>query len=138
MAQPRDVSRGLYVGLFEFLPVDVDDAVANLQKLSGQADDALDVALVRIVRIPKDDYVAARERRHVVVNQLVDEDALAVVQARQHRSALDLDGLHDEDDEQGRDEQGEDQIAQEQTRLRPEVFARLVVEPLDFDVAVVV
>src|SRR5205085_8719766 len=73
----------------------------------------------------------------MIIDQLVDEDALAVVQTRQHRSAFDLNGLHDEDDEQDHKEHSEDQIAHKQPRLGPKMAARFYLEALHFDVAVV-
>ncbi len=60
------------------------------------------------------------------------------MQARQHRSALDLDGLDDEDEHERDDQQREDEVAQQQPRLGPEVLARLVAEAPHLDVAVVV
>ena len=73
-----------------------------------------------------------------VIDELVDEDALAVVQARQHRSAFDLDGLDDEDDEERRDRAGRRRgRATSRRASRPEVAARHVVESLHLYVVVV-
>src|ERR1041384_2150208 len=73
----------------------------------------------------------------MIIDHLVDEDALAVVQARQDRSAFDLDGVADEDEEQDHKEHGEDQIADEQSRLAPKMAARFHLKALHLDVAVV-
>src|SRR5687768_12713475 len=128
----------LEVRLLKLLVVDEDAAAAHLNGLAGQADDALDVALGRVVGEPEDDDVAALYLRQTVVDELVDEDALAVVEPRQHRGALDLDRLRDEDEHERHDHQRKDEVAEQQSRLAPEVRARLVAQTPHLYVAVVV
>jgi hypothetical protein len=47
------------------LAVEPDRAVVDAQPVSGQGDDALDVALLRIARIVEDHHVAALDGREV-------------------------------------------------------------------------
>jgi hypothetical protein len=60
------------------------------------------------------------------------------VQPRQHRSALDLDGLRDEDEHERHDHQREDEVAEQKAGLAPEVRARLLAQAAHLYVAVVV
>src|SRR5438552_15993119 len=73
-------------------------ALVHFDRVTGQADDSLDITLGRIVGKPENHYVAPidlwRPAIIVVIDQLIDEDALAVMQVRQHRRALDLDRLN--------------------------------------------
>jgi hypothetical protein len=49
----------VHVRLVERLAVDVDPLVAQLERLAGQADDALDEVALRLLRVLEDDDVAA-------------------------------------------------------------------------------
>src|SRR5260370_33277258 len=96
----RHVEPGVEILLLEVSSVDAHAAVVNFYRIARQADDAFDVTLRRIVGEPEDDDVAAfnlwRPAILVVIDELVDEDALAVVQARQHPRAFHFHRLHDE------------------------------------------
>jgi hypothetical protein len=59
------------------------------------------------------------------------------VQPREHRSALDFDGLDDEDHCQRGKHQSEDEIAQQQSRFSPKVAARDPLRPLHLNILIV-
>ena len=72
--------------------------------VAGQRDHPLDVALFRVARIVEDHHVAAMDGRDVV-DELVDEEAVVVLQARQHAGAFHAHRLveeHDDEDGHGR------------------------------------
>ena len=118
------VSLGVNVRLIERCVVDEDFSITEHNSLTWQPDDALDITFRRVVGEPEDDDVAACELRDAVVDQLVDENPFAVMQVRLHRSAFDLNRLHDEDDQKRGEHQSKQQVARKQTRFRPEAMAR--------------
>ena len=65
------------VGLVQRLFVDVDGAVANFHDIAGHADDALDVGLRRIQRIPEHDDVLAADLLDSI-DELVDENPFLI------------------------------------------------------------
>src|SRR4051794_24073597 len=101
------------VRLVELAAVDVDLAVAPLDRLAGQADEplheVLDLGGRRALGRLEDDDVAAT-RVVQLVAELVDEHAVADLERRDHRLGRDVEGLEDEradddrDDERGDDE----------------------------------
>src|SRR4051794_9337231 len=99
--------------IFVQLPaVDKDHAIAKLDDLARQADNALYVALVRIVRKPEHHDVAAFDvsptnALYPVINQFVHQQPLAVVKLRQHGRSLDHNWLNEkyaEEDENDNDQ----------------------------------
>ena len=59
-------------------------AVTELDGLTRETDDPFDVAFFRVVRIPKNDNIASlkvspADAPDLVINQLVDQQALAVM-----------------------------------------------------------
>src|SRR5437667_5907834 len=92
------------VRVVDLLVVHVDLFVADLDRVPRLTDDALDEILVRIHRVHEHDDVAAprirelhdalaEERQANPVAELVDEDVVADLQRRQHRSRGNLEGL---------------------------------------------
>jgi len=78
--------------------------------IAGQRDDALDVALLGIARIVKDNDVAPIDGGEAV-NEFVDEKPVAVLEARQHAGAFYADGLIEEGDDEDGSDGGNGQIA---------------------------
>ena len=84
------------IGFVQDLVIDEDTPVADFDGFTGKPDDPFDITIVGVIGIPKDNDITACEVRQAIVNHLVDKDAFAIVEARQHRSAFDLDRLHRE------------------------------------------
>src|ERR1043165_4342757 len=85
---------GVEIVLGKLLAVDKNLPRTHLDRLAGKPNDAFDVTFVRIVRIPKNDDIAAvdvapADGLDLVVNELVYQEPFAVVQLWQHRRPLD-------------------------------------------------
>src|SRR6185503_2825811 len=123
----RYVETRIEIRLSDLAPVHTHHALDDLDLIAGKSNHSLDVTLRRILWKPENYDVASLDlgcpAKVVVVDQLVDEDAFAVMQSRQHRRAFHFHGLHDENDDECRDHQGKDQIAEQQARFRPKVAA---------------
>ena len=95
---------GVEIVFLSSLPSMINLAVPDLDRFARQADDAFDVAFIRLFRIPEDDDVAAFDMApadavDLVIDKLVDQQPFAVVKLRQHRCAFDhyrLDGKNAE------------------------------------------
>ena len=101
---------GRHVGLGNELAVHEHAAMFNAKAIAGQRDDALDVALFRIARIVKDHNIAAIDGSEAV-NEFVDEEPVAVLEARQHAGAFYPDRLIEEGDDEDGSDGGNSQIA---------------------------
>ena len=91
-------------------------AISQLNSFTGQADDAFYIAFIGIIRKPKNDYIAAIEvaptdALDLVIDQLIDQQAFAVVKLRQHRGALDNDRLHKKHTEKYENDNNQENIA---------------------------
>src|SRR5882672_6422886 len=130
------------IGFVQLTAINLHAAVAHLDRVAGQTDDSLDIALRRIFGKPEYDDVAAidlwRPAIVVVIDQLVDKNPFAIVQVREHRGAFDLYRLDDEDHHQRQNHQRKDQIADQQARFMPQVFPRRFSGPLYLNVSIVV
>src|SRR5690349_18190637 len=89
------------VCFFDGMAVDVDLPFDDTNTVSGNANHTLDVALRWIKRIMKDNDIASLDRLKLV-NELVDEDALLVLQTRQHAGAFHTHWLIKKDNEECR------------------------------------
>ena len=88
--------------------IHVDATVVDFETISGQCDHALDVALGRVLWVIEDDNVAAADVLEVI-HKLVDEDAVLILQPRQHAGAFDPHRLIEErNDEECHGERNED------------------------------
>ena len=143
------------VRLVQRFPVDVDDVVADLDRLPGERDHALDEVLVLGLREPdalaepvqdaadpaavgelgrvrvlEHDHVPARDVP-AVEHELADEDAVADLERRDHRLGGDVEGLDHEGLDQDRDrERDEDQERCRADEPAPDRAAVLVVRLL--------
>ena len=88
-----------------------DAAVIDAEAVAGQRDHALDVALFGIARIVEDHDVAALDGREMV-DELVDEEPVAVFEARQHAGAFNAHRLVEKRDDEDRGDGGNEEIAQ--------------------------
>src|SRR6476469_5157317 len=100
---------GVEIGLIQFGPIYEYMTVADLNSLAGQAYNALDIALFRIVRIPKNDDITTlkmspADALYPVIDEFVDQQTLAIMQLRQHRRALDDHGLNKENTDQDKND----------------------------------
>src|SRR5262249_50040973 len=95
---------------FQGAAIEVDLAAIDADPVSGQADHTLDIALRGVPRITEDHNVAALDRLPSIY-ELVDENALLVIEGRHHAGAFDFHRLVEEDDDEGRDGQGNDEVA---------------------------
>ena len=100
------------VGLADELIVDVDGAVLDADGVAGESDDALDVALGVVAGVEEDDDVAAVDGLEGV-GELVDEEAILILQAGEHAGAFDADGLVEEKDDEDGDGEGDEDVAGE-------------------------
>ncbi len=98
------------VGFAEGVVVDVDGAVVDAEVVAGEGDDALDVALGVVAGVEEDDDVAAVDGLEAI-GELVDEEAVLILQAREHAGAFDADRLVEEEDDEERDGDGDEHVA---------------------------
>src|SRR5215470_6157451 len=101
----RDVVLDHWLFVYVYLPR------VNANLVAGNADHALDVALGRVAGIAEDHDVAALDR-FPAVDELVDEDALLVVEGRHHAGAFNLHRLVQKDDDESGDRQRNDEVSQ--------------------------
>src|SRR4030095_866655 len=96
----RKIESWIKICFIQIPAVYSDHSLVNLYRVAWQTYNSLDVTLRRIVRKPENHDVASSNRwgpaKIVVVDQLIDEDSFTIVQARQHRRALDFHRLHNE------------------------------------------
>jgi hypothetical protein len=112
-----------YVGLRDLTPVHEEPPRAHLDGVPGQTHDALDEGYRRLAGIPEDDDVAPLDGLEPV-DELVDDDAVPVVEKGLHARSLDPEGLGHEGDEEEAEEDGDGQIVQELPRRPPEAQPR--------------
>jgi len=98
------------VRLVDGAPVNIDNALANLDILSRQPDNALDERFRMVERIPEDDDVAALDGLEPI-HKFVDEDALLIGQERSHAGAFDFYRLIEEDDDDERQANSDEKVA---------------------------
>lgn len=92
------------------MSVDVNLSFDDADAITRHANHALDVALRRIERIVEDHDVAALDRLELV-NEFVDEDALLVLEPRQHACALNAHRLIEKHDEESRETERDQKVA---------------------------
>ena len=97
-------------------------SISDLDSLARQTDHTLDVALFRIVRVPKNHDVASLQvspanALNSVINKLIHQKPLAVVQLRQHRRTLDHHRLDKENADQYKDDDDQKNITK-----KPQTF----------------
>jgi len=98
------------VGLDEGVVVDEDAAVVDAELVAGGGDDALDVALGLVVGIEEDDDIAAVDLADVV-GELINEEAVFILELGEHAGAFDAHRLIEEGDDEGGDQDGDDDVA---------------------------
>src|SRR5580658_22865 len=103
------IGRGNVV-LAQGLIVHVYLAPVDAYTVASDSDYALDVALRRITRITEDHNIPWFNRFQPV-HELIDEDPFLIFERRHHAHSLNLHGLVEEDNHEGRDRQRNDQIA---------------------------
>src|SRR5262245_37779095 len=122
----REIFR-VQVRLVDLHAVDVEPAVLDVDLLAGQPDHAFNVRLRRVVRVQQHDDVASFYRLFVAdpfaqrVDELVDEDAILVVELGHHALSFDPHRLYDETYDQDGDHAGEDHVAQQRTQFAPQI-----------------
>src|ERR1700682_2207560 len=94
----------------ERLAVHIDLATLDANPVACNSDDALDVALRSVARIPEDDDVAALDGLPAI-DKLVDEDALLVFEAGHHTGAFNLHRLVEKDNDESGDGERDQQVA---------------------------
>lgn len=99
------------VGLGEALVVEVDATVIDADVVSGDGDDALDVALGVVVGVEEDDDVTVVDLSDVE-GEFIDEEAILVLKTGVHAGSLYADRLVEEDDDEGGDADGEQEVAE--------------------------
>jgi hypothetical protein len=98
------------VGLVEWEVVHVDGSAVDAEGVAGKSDNALDVTLGVVAGIEKDDDVAAVDGLEAI-GELVDEEAVLILQAGEHTGAFDAHGLVEEEDDEERDGDGDEDVA---------------------------
>jgi len=88
-----------HVGFGNKLAVHEHAAMFNAKAITRKRDDALDIALFGIARIVKDHDVAAIDGGEAV-NEFVDEETVAVLEAGQHAGAFNADRLIEKRDDE--------------------------------------
>ncbi len=123
----------LYVEIIflKFDPVDIYAAIPDLDRFTGQPNDPFHVAFIRLSRKPEDNDVTALKMApanalDVVVNELVDQQTLAIMQMRKHRFTLDHDRLNRKNTEQNKHDQDQKDIANQPHSFCPEKGPRLL------------
>src|SRR5215813_1364806 len=89
------------VGFIKFLVIHEDFAAFDFNHIAGHADDALDIGLRWIERIPENNNVPTLNLFNPV-NEFVDEDPFLVDELRQHARTFDLNRLIQENDDENR------------------------------------
>jgi len=105
------------VMLAHWLAVKPDLAVIDAQTIAGKGDNTLDIALLRVAGIVEDDHVSTLDGGEVI-DEFVDEEAIAVLKTRQHAGAFYADGLIEEGDDQDGGRGGNQQIAHPKAHAR--------------------
>src|SRR6266478_4544561 len=99
-----------HIVLVESFSVDIDLPVLNADSISGNSNNALDVAFRGVARVAEYNNVAALDRLPAI-DELVDEDALLVFEAGHHADAFDLHRLVEKDSDEGGDGERNQEIA---------------------------
>ena len=97
---------GPVVVLILILAANCLDVYKRQDVVAGNTDHALDVALRSVSRIAEDDDVAALDRLPTI-HELVDEDALLVLEAGHHAGAFHLHRLVEKDNNERGDSEGD-------------------------------
>lgn len=131
-----------YVGFVQLAAVYENLAVANFDGLTRKADHAFNVALIRIARIPENDYVAALEvapayTSPFVVHQFVDEQPLTIVQLRKHRSTFDDYRLDSKNSQQDKNHDDQKNVPNEPETFKPKPLPRLAANLQNMDIGIV-
>ena len=98
------------VGFADGDVVDVDVAVVDAEGVAGEGDDTLDVALGVVAGVEEDDDVATVDGLEAV-GELINEEAVLILQTRQHAGAFYANGLVEEQDDDERDDGGDEDVA---------------------------
>lgn len=85
-------------------------AAVNAEAVAWERDDALDIALLWVAGVTEDNHVVPFDGRDVV-DELVDKQAVSVLEAGQHAGSLDPDRLVEKGDDQDRGGGRDDEIA---------------------------
>lgn len=126
----------------QLLSIDKDATVSHLDGFIGQPYDALHIALIRIVGKPEHDNIAAFEMSpadtlDLVINELVDQQSLAVVQLRKHRRAFDHNGLHSKHTEQDKNNDDQKDVSDQPQAFCPDTLARFASKMDDLYITIV-
>ena len=100
--RPRIAEPRRHIRLRQQPAVHIHPTFINAQSIAGPRDHALDVTLLRIARVIEHHYIAAADLLEVI-RKLVDEDAILVLQTRQHAGALYPHRLVEKRDDEERD-----------------------------------
>src|SRR5438270_7018582 len=126
----------------QLLSVDEHFAVSYFDRFAGQADYPFYIAFVGIVRKPKYDDVAALDvtpahALKLVIDELIDQETLAVVKLREHRCTLDYDRLDKKHAKKHEDNDYQKNVTSQPKCLSPETLARFAPQPRHLDIAIV-
>lgn len=138
----RDVMFLVDIFLVQFNAVDQNLSVSDLDRFSGKADNAFYKAFVGIVRVPKDDDIAAFDMApanglYFVIDQLIYEQSFAVVKLWHHRRAFDHDRLDKENAKENKDKDDQKNVASELKTLRPKAVSRFTANVCHLDIRVI-
>src|SRR5579863_3565628 len=109
--------RNILVG--QFMVVDVNMAVANLDGFTRKSHHALDERFRAVQRIPENDHVAALDGLEMV-HKFVDENTLLIAEQRIHAGAFDLDRLVKENHHHDGEPESDGQIARPTAQFTPQ------------------
>ena len=120
----------------------LEQLAREADKKAGQTDDALYIAFVGVVRIPENDNVAALDvapayALYFVIDQFVDQQTLAVMKLRQHRSAFDHNRLNEKDTKKDEDDDDQENVANQFKTFGPKALTRLAPQMRHLNIAVV-
>ena len=103
-----------HVRLVDGAPVDINDALANLDIFAGQTNDAFNKRLRMVQRIPEDDNIAALNGFEPI-NKFVDEDAFLIREQGRHAGTFNFYRLIEEDYNDEGQTNGNEKIASPNT-----------------------
>jgi hypothetical protein len=109
-----------HVALFDAPSVHEQRAPPQLDGVAGHAHHALDEGDGRVLRVPEHHDVAAVDGLEAV-HELVDDDALAVLEQGQHARPLDAEGLGHERDQEEAEENGHGQVVDQLPHRAPDL-----------------
>jgi hypothetical protein len=107
---------GFEIRFLKQLSIYKNMAAADLDRFARKPDYAFYIAFIRIARIPKNDDVAAFQMSPTnavpfIINEFVDKQPFAVMKLRNHRTALDDNGLDRKNTEQNKNDYYQKNIA---------------------------